>query len=267
MSKSKMDIELDGKQFSEAQKKQIMSRMKRLSEKTFELEFDRTASIYNEQERLETPGGGGGGMRIAFAGGGTYYKNIADKRYLNQTDLFGKLFLISDDLKQWDWKLGSETKKIGDYTCYKAMAVRMRDTTLINRFRRFGRRGREAKVDSVQKDSTDSDSLLSRLEKEPMEDTITAWFSPDIPVSQGPGPYWGLPGLIMEVNDGTTVILCTQIVMNAGDAKPIEAPRKGKEVSQQEFNDIRADKLEEMKANWESGNRREGDGFRIRIKG
>jgi GLPGLI family protein len=36
--------------------------------------------------------------------------------------------------------------------------------------------------------------------------TITAWYTPEIPVSQGPEGYWGLPGLILEVNDGKTTI-------------------------------------------------------------
>lgn len=253
---------------SEAQKKQMMARMKQFSEKTFELEFDRTASLYREQEKLEAPGGGGGGMRFSFTGGGVYYKNVADKRFLNQTDLFGKLFLITDDLKTWEWKLGTESKKIGDYLCYKATATRMRDTTLINRFRRLEEKEKaEAAKDSIHSDSIPSNSLLSRLDKLPEEDTITAWFTPDIPISQGPGPYWGLPGLILEVNDGRTAILCTQIVLNTADTKPIEAPGRGKVVSQQEYNEIRADKLEEMRANWEGGKRRGGDGIRIRIGG
>src|SRR6478609_6645536 len=41
-------------------------RMKKMSEKTFVLNFNREASIYKEEEKLETPGQGqgGGGFRM-----------------------------------------------------------------------------------------------------------------------------------------------------------------------------------------------------------
>lgn len=273
MSKTKIEFNLEGRNIPAAQREMIEKRMKEFSEKTFELDFDRTGSIYQEQAKLETPGaGGGGGFRMAFAGGGggIYYKNIQEKGFKNQTELFGKIFLISDSLNQWDWKLGSETKKIGNYTCYKATAIRKRDTTMMERFRRMGRRGRrgqggnEAQTDSVQKDSTENNSLLSRIEKEPTEDTITAWFTPEIPVSQGPGPYWGLPGLILEVSDGRTALLCTKITLNPEDKKAIAAPKKGKVVTQKEYNEIMADKMEEMSERFRGGNRRGGNSIRIR---
>lgn len=273
MSKTKIEFNLEGRNIPAAQREMIEKRMKEFSEKTFELDFDRTGSIYQEQAKLETPGaGGGGGFRMAFAGGGggIYYKNIQEKGFKNQTELFGKIFLISDSLDQWDWKLGSETKKIGNYTCYKATAIRKRDTTMMERFRRMGRRGRrgqggnEAQTDSVQKDSTENNSLLSRIEKEPTEDTITAWFTPEIPVSQGPGPYWGLPGLILEVSDGRTALLCTKITLNPEDKKAIAAPKKGKVVTQKEYNEIMADKMEEMSERFRGGNRRGGNTIRIR---
>ena len=272
MSKTKIEFNLEGRNIPAAQREMIEKRMKEFSEKTFELDFDRTGSIYQEQAKLETPGAGGGGFRMAFAGGGggIYYKNIQEKGFKNQTELFGKIFLISDSLNQWDWKLGSETKKIGNYTCYKATAIRKRDTTMMERFRRMARRGRRgqgdnaAQKDSVQKDSTDNNSLLSRIEKEPTEDTITAWFTPEIPVSQGPGPYWGLPGLILEVSDGRTALLCTKITLNPEDKKAIAAPKKGKVVTQKEYNEIMADKMEEMSERFRGGNRRGGNTIRIR---
>lgn len=42
---------------------------------------------------------------------------------------------------------------------------------------------------------------------------IVAWFAQDIPVSAGPEQYFGLPGLILEldINDGSAVVTATQI--------------------------------------------------------
>ncbi|PQJ15738.1 GLPGLI family protein [Aureicoccus marinus] len=276
MSKTKIEMDLDGRNIPAAQKEMIMKRMKEFSEKTFDLDFDRTGSVYQEQAKLETPGAAaGGGFRMAFAGSyGIYYKNVQEKAFKNQTELFGKIFLVSDSLNQWEWKMGTETKKIGNYTCYKATAIRKRDTTMMQRFRRMARRGQrgrrgqegETAKDSIQKDSTENNSLLSRIEKEPTEDVITAWFTPEIPVSQGPGPYWGLPGLILEVSDGRTALLCTKITLNPEEKKPIAAPKKGKVVSQEEYNKIMADKMEEMSERFRGGNRR-GGGNTIRIRG
>jgi hypothetical protein len=63
----------------------------------------------------------------------------------------------------------------------------------------------------------------------------------DIPISQGPENYWGLPGLILEVNDGTTTILCSKIVINPKDRKEIKQPKKGTPITQKEFEKIGLD--------------------------
>ena len=80
----------------------------------------------------------------------------------------------------------------------------------------------------------------------PKEITVTAWYCPEIPVNQGPDEYWGLPGLIMEVNDGKTVIMCSKLVMNVKDKIEIKAPTGGDKVTQKEFDDIMIKKMKEM---------------------
>lgn len=57
---------------------------------------------------------------------------------------------------------------------------------------------------------------------------MTAWYTPEIPVNQGPENYWGLPGLILEINDGTTTILCSKIVLNAKEKVEIKPSKKEK---------------------------------------
>lgn len=268
-SKTTMDFNFEGREMSEQQKQRIKDRMKNFSEQSYELTFDRAASIYVKEEKLETPsaGGGRGGFRFIGAGGsGELYKNVQDQSYTNQTEMFGKIFLVKDSLTNWEWKLGSETKKIGNYTCYKATAIKEADTVTFNRFRRFRQRpdNDTAKAkDSIQKDSTKSNSLLSRIDA-PKDRVITAWYTPEIPISQGPGNYWGLPGLILEVNDERTAILCSKIVLNSDEKIALEAPSKGKKVSQKEFDKIMAEKIEEMSERFRGGNRRGGNGIRIR---
>jgi GLPGLI family protein len=81
----------------------------------------------------------------------------------------------------------------------------------------------------------------------PKEVVVTAWYTPQIPVNNGPGEYWGLPGLILEVNADRTTILCSKIVMNPKEREEIKVPSKGKEVTKKEYNDIMKKKIAEMR--------------------
>ncbi len=269
-SKTSVDIKLDGRGISDAQKEQIMESMKKSMEKSFELTFDRSGSIYQEEERLGTPGAAQSGVTLVIAGSdqGKYYKNVQTQTYVNETDMFGKLFLVTDSLQPWDWKLTSETKKIGNYTCYKATAIKKPDTTLVRRLKRLDKnQDNEMAKDSVAQDSTANNSLLSRIEK-PKNQLITAWYTPEIPISQGPGPYWGLPGLILEVTTERTAILCSKLILNPDKKEAVEPPAKGKKVSQAEYDEILSKKMEEMQERWQSNShRKDGQSFSIEIKG
>ena len=272
-SKTKIEISLDGRNIPEAQKQMIMERMKKMSEKTFELTFSQKESSYKEQEQLET-GAGAGGMRMVFAGmggpGSAYYKNIQEKIYLNENELFGKVFLIEDELPKWEWKMHPETKKIGNYTCYKATAKRVRDTVLVKRFEQMQAKAnpKEEKDSTETKERPRRGGLLSRIGIDENPE-ITAWFTPEIPVSQGPSDYWGLPGLILEINDGRSSLLCSEIRLNQEAEEKIKRPSKGKKVTQSEYNTIMADKMEEMSERFRAGDGRRGAsgrGVSIRIQ-
>lgn len=76
----------------------------------------------------------------------------------------------------------------------------------------------------------------------------------------------GLPGLILEVNDERTAILCSKIILNPKEKIEIKAPSKGKVVTQEEYNAIMVEKMKEMSEQFRNGNRR-GGGDRIRIRG
>ena len=113
-------------------------------------------------------------------------------------------------------------------------------------------------------DEAKKTNLLDNLEI-PKEATITAWYTPEIPVNQGPENYWGLPGLILEVNDGKTIILCSKVIMNPKEKAVIKAPSKGKVISQKEFDDTVIKKMEEFR---QMNQGRGGNGgMQIRIGG
>lgn len=242
------------KEMTPEMQKMIEERMKKMFEKTFILNFDKQASIYKEEEKLDAPGqgGGGGGMRMMssfMGGGGTYYKNVKDKKYTVDKEFMGKEFLVKDSLVAYKWVMESETRQIGGYNCYKATTVIPASKT---DFRNFRPRREDDKKKEINSDSTKTDNKEKKTNfmediELPKEITVTAWYTPEIPVNQGPEGYWGLPGLILEVNDGKTIILCSKVVLNPKDKADIKAPTNGKEISQKDYDETITKKMEEFR--------------------
>lgn len=248
MSKTTMDMSRFGDQMSEQRKKQMMARMKNFLEKTYTLTFNKTASSFKEEVALEAPGASGPSWGRSN-GQGSIYKNTKDKKMIEDVEQFSKRFLVVEEMEDSQWELGTETKKIGQYTCYKATLVK--EDTNIDWGSIFSRRGNK------KKDSTNTE------EKKPAKKmlTITAWYSPQIPVSTGPDKYYGLPGLILELNAGRTTMLCTEVIISSKEVLEIDEPKKGKEVSRDEYNEIVKVKTEELKERFQSRGSRGGGRF------
>ena len=237
MSKTTMDLDqFGGREMTADRKKQIEERMKSFLEKQYILTFNKEESIYKEDEKLEAATGGGrgfGGFASSFTGG-PKYKNVKSKELLQDQEFFGKQFLIKDDLKDLEWTMGSETKQIGNYTVFKATAVKPITGFDFSNFR--PRRGQDAEKEEEKEEE------IKTVE-------VTAWYTMQIPINQGPDDYWGLPGLILEVNAGRTTILCTKITMNSKDKDNIDKPEKGEVVTQKEYTEITTKKMEEFRNN------------------
>lgn len=263
-TKTTMDLDNWGRgQMSEQQKKQIMERMKSFLEKQYILTFTQSESIYKEDEKLEAPGAGGGrgfGMMSSFTGG-AQYKNVKEQLMLQEQEFFGKQFLIKDSLPDLQWEMGTETKQIGQYTCFKATAVKKVDEFDWSSMRRRDRDKDDAekKKDSTESADSDSKNPMDEIEV-PKEIVVTAWYTPQIPVNNGPGEYSGLPGLILEINADRTTMLCTKIVLNPDEKDEIKKPSKGKEVTRKEYNDIVKQKMEEMREMYSGRGRGRGHG-------
>ncbi|OUR92623.1 GLPGLI family protein [Flavobacteriales bacterium 34_180_T64] len=251
-SKRKIDIKLDSTQVDTGMHQRMMEMLKKQFEKTYILSFNKEESIYKEEESLGAPQPQGMVMVMVETGGSdVMYKNTKEERFTNQNESFSKLFLIKDKLEKIEWELGSETKNIGDYTCYKATMKREIED-----------------VESGMSFNGDKD-LSSDPDEEPKmkEITITAWYTPQIAVNNGPGNYFGLPGLILEVNDGSETVICSKIVLNPEKKVEITEPTKGKVLTQVAYDKIMDKKMKEMEEQYNSDRGGDGQSFEIRIGG
>jgi len=68
-------------------------------------------------------------------------------------------------------------------------------------------------------------------------------------VGHGPGEYWGLPGLILEVSAGNTTMICSKVVVNPKEVINIKAPSKGKEITKAAYKETIIGKMKEMRDN------------------
>ena len=172
-----------------------------LQSKEFELKFNLTESIWKEVESLSKSG--------SFNITGATYKNTAEKRYLREQEISTKPFLIADVLAPLKWKLTKESKKIGDYTAYKAT------------------------LEHPVKKEVGTDGYIIYAQAKTLQ--VEVWYTPDIAVPHGPEEYWGLPGLILQFDNGTKTYLCTKVVLNPEKGVRIKKPRRGKKINEKQL--------------------------------
>lgn len=231
---------LKGDGINPQMEEQLKAQLQKQGQKEYTLKFNLTESLWKEVESLDEGGpamasGGGGNVVLRIGGSGSngsLYKNTADLKHIESTEVFGKPFLVDDALESREWELTGDSRQIGNYTAYKAVFSVISERKTMS----FGNEDEEPEMKTVS-DTTN----------------IEAWYTPEIPVSQGPDDYWGLPGLILEVSDGTTSYLCTKVVLNPEEEVNIKVPGKGKKVTREELRVIMEEKQAEMMKNFSKG--------------
>lgn len=225
-SQRSIDLKLDEKNengLNTEMQKQIQEQLKKQFQKEYTLTFEGKESSYQQEESLAPPAPSANGISIKVTGDkGVTYRNLAEDLFIKESEIMGKPFLIKDNPKKPQWILKKEVKNIGTYTCFKAEIIQEYQESSFDE-------ETGARVDSITKTRT-----------------TTAWYTLDIPVEHGPDEYWGLPGLILEVTDGEFSLMCTKVVLNPREEVKIVRPKKGKEISQEEYNKIQKAKMEEM---------------------
>jgi GLPGLI family protein len=234
-SKSSMDLGSWGARMSEAEKKQTQERLKNRLEKTYILSFNKEESVFKEEDKVDAISGATDSWGANFSRG-EQYKNVKENALVQAQEFYGKRFLVKDKLPAISWTMGKETKKIGQYLCFKATASVPTSELTWYDFSWSDLR-EAAKVN----DSTQVPEIKMT--------TVEAWYTLQIPVSNGPAEYWGLPGLILEVSSGNTTILCSKIILNPKEKLTIIAPNKGKEITKSDYQTTIQEKMLEMRNN------------------
>ncbi len=224
---SKITMTMDSTKVSGNDQKELNAMIRKSMQKEYELRFNKNESLYKEIESLKNDGDSQGieviGLRSGTEGG--VYKNSKTKRLVETRDLFGKLFLVKDSLENFHWKLEDETKQVANYTCHKAISVKKR----------------------TQKVTVLDENGKEKEEEKEFTTTLVAWYTTQVPISTGPASYWGLPGLILEMDNGRLSMICSKIILNPQKEVVIKEPTKGKVVSSEEYDSRFMEKVNEMK--------------------
>lgn len=157
------------------------------------LEFKNEESLYYAEEEMKIDDGKMFNLNRIFAGDDNkYYKNIKTSEQYHESSVFDELSLIEYEDRKWH--ITQESKKIGDYLCFKAI------------------------------DMTSPNQKIKAI----------AWFTPEIPVNFGPLNFNGLPGLILEVESNKSLIIAIKIELNPQKEIIIVKPTKGKRITAEE---------------------------------
>ncbi|MFT5941883.1 MAG: GLPGLI family protein, partial [Sediminicola sp.] len=162
-SKTKMDLGNWGARMSEAQKKQMQVRLKDRLEKTYVLNFNKEESVFNEEDKLDAISGATDSWGKNFSQG-EQYKNVKENALVQSQEFYGKQFLVKDKLQAIEWKMGSESRQIGQYTCFKATAsIPTAELTWYNFSWNDLRADAETKTDSTVVEATEPEIKLTEV--------------------------------------------------------------------------------------------------------
>lgn len=191
------------------EREHLKNMMPQFSESRYEFYFTEEESMYMPKKEIEDPAYSPGSNQMRYRWNRdtrVVYKNLGENRIVDSRDFLQKQFLIKGNILPKKWKITSKQKSILGYMCLSA---------------------------TYQADSVTN---------------IVAWFAPQLAVQNGPADYQGLPGMILsiDINDGHRIIEAVSIDTTLPDPEILKEPKKGKEVTPEEFEKIQEEKFKEM---------------------
>ena len=205
-------------------KEAMKEAMAKAFQKNYLLTFNKNEALFEEVVALEKPNPmqGDVSFSVRMSGDGDKYMNTKDKVSYTEEDIFGDEFVIKDSLPKIAWEITNETKVIGGYNCLKATYI---EPVSKNNLEAYERQQEKIK---------NGEATFFEMKK-PEPQTITAWYTSEIPVSFGPNGVWGLPGLILQLENQKYIYFCTKVSLKNNETVKIKIPNSGKVISKKEY--------------------------------
>lgn len=206
--KVKLEIKLEGEAAAMAAGLPKERRMEK------SLTFNREAMLFEdgnpnvEDEMVPDEPHGDGTIRVRMmvAGANKIFTDLHSKKIIDQREFMNRIFLVEKELPVADWKISGNQKMILGYNCLEA-----------------------TRTDTSGKKTV-------------------AWFAPSISISGGPAGLGNLPGMILEadINNGSRIYTAKSVQSLSPRDVKIQKPEDGRQVTEEEYRKIVAEKLKEM---------------------
>lgn len=168
---------------------------------SFSLVIDGDKSIFRQERIMHSDNENEIFSKLAGSIGGTkgiFYIDKKDSICINKKNIRDVSFDVRIDLNKWS--ITKETKLINDFVCFKAT-----------------------------KNDVPSNIIYGE------DNIVTAWFTTELPGFFGPASYFGLPGTILEVSNGTITLKATKIQFQNELNIDIEIPQTQETITEEEY--------------------------------
>lgn len=190
----------------------------------YELIVDKEESLWSQIDRVDNEQKSNEvSVMVLLDPLGDLYKNTMEGTLVEEVNVLNKNYLLAKELDEIEWEITRESKDILGFKVQKATG-KLKD-------------------------------------KSKNKSSFVAWYAPSLNFKNGPARYWGLPGLILEIEISTPTTsggesVQTLIALKVEHLKSkvkLKVPSKGKSVTEEELRTLRKESYEKMKEMYEDG--------------
>nr|WP_262707726.1 GLPGLI family protein [Leeuwenhoekiella aestuarii] len=155
-------------------KNELMKLKQAYSSTQFRLKFNHSNSMFKVLQTMSIDGQNtSNDVAMSADANGIFYTDAPSKSVIRQVHFENTEYLVKEEYPAFEWKILDKTKQIGQYTCYKAVAIKK----------------------------------LGNGKSIPVE----AWVATSLPFNYGPTNYSGAGGLILELKTPLFIFKVSEI--------------------------------------------------------